>query len=552
MKNFLTNSREIRPKHIVSGILVCCLTILLALPSCKKDFSFDKVKSLSWNPDLALPLVNDSITLRRVLTQGGAESHLLIDESGNISILFYFNNDAIRLKPSDLIKLLPVNFSYLHQITQAEQDILAISDLTIPPVTFTVNLNGVIPGVRVDKLLVKKGVIKVNTNHTFNNDGYMTIRIVNATKNGTPFSFTLGPFVTGQSQSYVDISGVYLDLSSSPNTVQAEVGGFLKKSGSPVAGDEMRADFQVTIDTIGRFEGFLGRQTFPQLTDTVRVNVFNNAYTLGQVYFMDPQAVITIVNSIGVPAEITIEKMLAINNASGATLDIANRLGDGAFFDVPSPLINATKPVIKTMNYTNANTGNAMNDFFNMKPDNVAFQIKTVINPTGTPLNFFTDTSELYDTLRVKLPLWGHFDHLTFQDTFDLVIDKPEELEYLAFRTAVSNGLPLAGLMQVYFTDDKYNVQDSLTGTDQLIIREAPVDPSTELPYPGVYGVKDTTFIMNTARLQNLKNVRKAIVRAVLHSSEEGQVNVKLRAEQSVKLNFSARAKIRKTTELSK
>jgi hypothetical protein len=208
--------------------------------------------------------------------------------------------------------------------------------------------------------------------------------------------------------------------------------------------------------------------------------------------------------------------------------------------------------VIKTVNYTNANTGNAMNDFFNMKPDNVAFQIKTVINPTGTPINFFTDASELYDTLRVKLPLWGHFDHLTFQDTFDLVIDKPEELEYLAFRTDVSNGLPLAGLMQVYFTDDKYNVQDSLTGTDQLIIREAPVDPATELPYPGVYGVKDTTFILNTARLQNLKNVRKAIVRAVLHSSEEGQVNVKLRAEQCVKLNFSARAKIRKQIDLSK
>ena len=552
MKDFIKRANGLKLIRFATGIQLICLIIITMLPGCRKDFAFDKVKNLSWNPDFALPLVNDSITLRKVLTQGGASDHLYIDESGNISILFYFNNDAFRLKPSDLIKLLPVSFSYLHQVTQAEQEILSISDLTIPSVIFTLNLTGIVQDIRVDTLLVRKGVIKVNTNHTFNNDGYLTFRLLHATKNGIPFSFTLGPFVTGQTQTKVDISGVSFDLSSSPNIIQGEIEGFLKKSGRPVAGDEMRADFEVSIDTIGWFEGFLGHQTLSQLTDTVRVNVFNNAYTLGEVFFMDPQASITIVNSIGIPIDITIEKLVAINNASGSSLDIASRLGAGAFFSVPNPLINATVPVIKTMNYTNANTGNAMYDFFNMKPDNVAFQIKTVINPTGTPLNFFSDTSSLFDSLKVILPLWGHVDHLTFRDTFDLVIEKPEELEYLAFRTDIANGLPLAGLMQVYFTDENFNIKDSLIGNDQLLVREAPVDPLTDLPYPGIFGVKDTIFILNTQKLQNLKNVRKALVKAVLHSSEDGQINVKLRAEQFIKLNFSARAKIRKPIHISK
>lgn len=552
MRNSTKKTNGIRQIKLATGIRIICLALIIAMPGCKKDFNFDKAKNLSWNPDLALPLVNDSITLRKVLTQGGAGDHLYIDESGNISILYYYNNDAFRLRPNDLIKLSPLNFSYLHQVTQAEQAILSISDLTILPVTFTVNVSGVAPDIRVDKLLIRKGVIKINTDHTFSNDGYLTVRILNATKNEVPFSFTIGPFVPGQAQNTVDISGVYLDLSSSPNTLQTEVEGFLKKSGSPVAGDEIRADFQVSIDTIGRFEGFLGHQTISQLMDTVKVNVFNNAYTLGEVFFMDPQASITIVNSIGIPTDIAIEKLVAINNASGSTLDIADRLGAGAYFSVPSPLINSPVPAIKSMNYNNNNTGNAMNDFFNLKPDNVAFQISTVINPTGTPLNFFSDTSSFYGDLRIKLPLWGHFDHLTFRDTFDLVIDKPEELEYLLFRTDIANGLPLAGLMQVYFTDENYNIKDSLTGKDQLMIKEAPVDPSTDLPYPGVFGIKDTTFILNIQRLQNLKNVRKALVKAVLHSSEQGQINVKLRAEQSMKINFSARAKVRKTIELSK
>ncbi|MFZ4522535.1 MAG: hypothetical protein ACOYNC_12575 [Bacteroidales bacterium] len=552
MKNFLkiiSSKKHLRATSLVQGM---CLFLILVSVGCRKDFNFDKVKNLSWNPDLALPLVNDTITLKRVLTQGNAENHLYIDESGNISILYYYNNDAFRIRPNDLIKLSPLNVSFQHQVTQTEQNILAISDLTLPPVAFNLNINGNQPDMRVDKFMIKKMVVRVTSNHTFSNDGYLTVRIQNATRNGLPFSFTISPFTPGQVQTTDTIENVFVDLSSSPNTMTATVEGLLKKSGSPVAGDQILADFRLSIDTIGRFEGFLGHQTLTQLMDTVKVNVFNNAYTLGEVYFMDPQATISIVNSIGIPTDITIEKMIGINQVTGYTMDIADRLGAGANFSVPSPLINATQSVTKTMYYTNENTGNAMNDFFNIKPDHVAFQVKTVINPTGTPLNFFSDTSSFYGDLRIKLPLWGHFDHLTFVDTFDLVIDKPEELEHLEFRTNIANGLPLTALMQLYFTDEHYVIKDSLLGMNKLFIREAPVDPATYLPYPGVFGLRDTTFILDNKRMLNLKSVKKMLLKAVLHSADNGKTNVKLRADQALKLNFSARAKVRRIIETSK
>ncbi|MDP1622035.1 MAG: hypothetical protein Q8M08_06810 [Bacteroidales bacterium] len=552
MKYFKNKGNIRRLFSAKTGLLAFGLMFIIALSGCRKDFEFDKVKNLSWNPDFALPLVNDTITLRKILTQGGVEDHLFIDESGDISILYYFNNDAFRIRPNDLIRLSPVSFSYLHQITQAEQGILSITDLTINPVTISFNLSGNNPDTRVDKLMIKKGVIKVLTNNTFSNDGYLTIRLLNATKNGVPFSFTLQPVVSGQTQTNVDLTDVLLNLSSSPNIVTAEVEGFLKKSGSPVAGDQIRAEFQVAIDTIGVFEGYLGHYTLTQLTDTVRVNVFNNAYTLGEVFFMDPQIAITMVNSIGFPSEVTIENLIAINNATGNTLDIADRLGAGAFLPVPAPPFPVLQPATTRMNYSNENTGNAMYDFFNLKPDNVAFQVKTVINPVGTPFNFFTDTSSFYADLRVKLPLWGHVDHLTYQDTFDLKIDKPEEIEYLEFRTNIINGLPLTGLMQVYFTDDNFIRKDSLAGSDMILIREAPVDPVTYLPYPGMFGIKDTTYILNSGRMKNLENVKKMLVKAVLFSANEGQSVVKLRVSQAIKLNFSARAKLRKTIETSK
>ncbi len=552
MNSFGEKTRIPAKIRLAPGIQIILMVLIFTFSGCRKDFQFDKVKNLTWNPDLALPLVNDSITFRRVLTQGGAGDHLFIDESGDISILFYYNNDAFRLRPVNLIKLSPAGFSYLHQVTQTEQDILSVSDLAIPPLPFTINLTGNNPEIRVDKLTVKKGTLSVHTTHTFNNAGSLTIRITNAVKNNAPFSFTITPFVNGTADTTISLAGVTFDLTSSPNTIHAEVEGFLKKSGEPVAGDQARADFLVAIDTIGWFEGFLGHQTFSQLKDTVKVNVFNNAYTLGEVYFMDPQATITVVNSIGVPTGITVEKLVAINSVTGITLDIADRLGAGSVFQVPAPLITDTRSATKTMYYTNGNTGNAMYDFFNLKPDHAAFQVRTEINPTGTPLNFFSDTSSFYGDLRIKLPLWGHFDHLTFRDTFDLVINKPEELEHLEFRTKIANGLPLTALMQVYFTDENYNKKDSLLGTNQLFIREAPVDPATYLPYPGMYGIKDTVIILNSQRMQNLAQVKKMVVKAVLHSANEGQSNVKLKANQLLNLNFSARAKLRKTIPTSK
>ncbi|MCX6305782.1 MAG: hypothetical protein NT040_12535 [Bacteroidetes bacterium] len=552
MKQFSKKIRGIGLIQLNNSFLMFCLLLIAAFYGCRKDFQFDKVKNLSWNPDFAVPLVNDTITLRKILTQGHAGDNLKIDESGDISILYYFNSDAFRLRPADLIRLSPASFAFQHQISQVEQETLGISDLILPPVTFNLPLVINNPQITVTKLTVKVGSIMVRTSHTFSNSGSLTTTFLNATKNGLPFSFKVEPFSDGPKETKIDISGVTFDLSSSPNVLSAKVEGVLKQSGEPVAGDQMRADFEVAIDTIGWFEGYLGQQTFDNLKDTVDVRVFNNAYTLGEVYFMDPQDSITIVNSIGVPAEITIEKMVAINDASGTSLDIANRLGSGSVLPVPSPLITSTLPAISTLAHTNANTGNAMNDFFNVKPDHVAFQVKTVINPAGNRNNFFSDTSSFFGDLRVKLPLWGHFDHLTFQDTFDLVINKPEELEHLEFRTDISNGLPLTALMQIYFTDENYNKKDSLAGDDMILIREAPVDPSTYLPYPDQYGVKDTTYILNTQRMLNLQNVKKMLVKAVLNSADNGHADVKLRASQALKLNFSARAKLRKTIETGK
>ena len=175
-----------------------------------------------------------------------------------------------------------------------------------------------------------------------------------------------------------------------------------------------------------------------------------------------------------------------------------------------------------------------------------------MINPNGTTQNFFRENSLLYANLRVKLPLYGHFDHLTFQDTLNFSIEKPKEIERLEFRTKMVNGLPLTAMVQVYFTDENFNKLDSLTGNDRILIKEAQVNPETHLPYVGSFGIKDTTFILDNQRMINFENVKKVMVKAVLHSSDEGTINVKLRANQVLDIKFTALVKLRKQIPGSK
>ena len=115
----------------------------------------------------------------------------------------------------------------------------------------------------------------------------------------------------------------------------------------------------------------------------------------------------------------------------------------------------------------------------------------------------------------------------------------------MTFRSKIRNGIPLRARMQVYFVDSLFNRLDSLTGKDNIIIEQAPVDPLTYLPYPGQVGVKDTSFYFNTFRMDRLSTAKKIVVRSVMNSTNEGQELVKIKAAQALDVNFSAIVKVR-------
>jgi hypothetical protein len=515
--------------------------------SCKKDFEFDKIKPVSWNPDFALPLVNDVITFESALKVTGGENNFYIDDAGDISMLYYFKEDAFHLSPSDLITLPSFPFVYDHLVTPQEQQVIASQDLNIPPITYTFNLNQADPTIRVDKLLIRTGSIVLTMNNTFSNDGHLVLRFPHATKDGVPFVYTTRSIVAGMSSETIDLSGVQFDLTTSSSVLTVLVESSLKKSDHPVANDRVHVDFTLQIPKIGWFEGFLGQRILTPDEASVKVTVFNNAYALGDVYFIDPKASITLVNSLGIPAKVTILKLKATNTGSAVSADITDQLGDAAIVTIPSPLITDKLSAQKCIDYSNANTNGGMETLFNIKPDQVTYKIKTEINPSKSGVNFFSDTSSMYANLQVKLPLYGHFNRLTVQDTFDFSVNRQRDIESAVFKTNLVNGFPLQAVMQVYFVNSSYQIVDSLAGKNCILVNEAPVDPATHLPRPGANGTKDTTFYFDKARMDKLVDANHILVRAVMNSCDNGVTNVKIKATQQLVVHLSADLKMVKT-----
>jgi len=108
------------------------------------------------------------------------------------------------------------------------------------------------------------------------------------------------------------------------------------------------------------------------------------------------------------------------------------------------------------------------------------------------------------------------------QDTIDFKIDADQqELDHLLFRLNITNGFPLNGNLQVYFTDENFVVIDSLiTENETTIIEGAPVSG------PPLYKVTEpaneiTDILVDNDRFNKVKTAKKMLLRTELSTTNE-------------------------------
>lgn len=232
-------------------------------------------------------------------------------------------------------------------------------------------------------------------------------------------------------------------------------------------------------------EGYLGNFQFEENRSTdIAIKLFNEEWggLKDGIQFEDPQIRGTIINSMGYPAEVTVDDIYTtrpnstartyLNNLAGTQryantvpLPAAIRQPD-ADFTVPSTNVPSQTP--QAVNKSNSDVGKAFT-FFGELPNRLYYRlgIRGTRAFDGNYRFFGFDSSRVRVKFQAILPMDGRVYRYSSADTFTL--DLPDaaakglgDFEYAELAAKLTNGFPCTAYVQLYVADENLSIFDSL------------------------------------------------------------------------------------------
>jgi len=410
----------------------------------------DNIALGEYNPEIAFPLVNASVTAKDLLNNFGDGTNL--EEGTDKSLSFIYEGEGIGLRSEDITKL--------------------IIEIPIPMVDTVVGLPYNLPNnTFVDFVNIKKGIIGLFVSNNHAEPIEFTAIIPDITLNGVPFQRTI---TVGTLLPVIDtfhIPGHVLTPNEDSlhfyyraRLVNSGIDTTLYNSPDPIISlDSMRYSYA---------EGFLGNGYFPLDRDTIEIDFFNQFS--GSVFFEEPAIQVTINNSFGFPVHGKFD-ILEANLTDGSIIPLTNAtLNNGFAVDYPSfSEVGQSKQTSFTVDYTNSNINSIIGQpiaFFD-------YEIEAQANPNNsTQVGFLTDSSAISLDILVELPLYGKVQKFSISDTMAISLELYEKMDYANLKLITNNGFPIDVYTQLYFLDETYQEIDSLfTDFNESLLAAAPL-----------------------------------------------------------------------------
>ncbi|MBK7856373.1 MAG: hypothetical protein IPJ79_17100 [Bacteroidetes bacterium] len=344
---------------------------------------------------------------------------------------------------------------------------------------------------RADSATFKEGMLNLVVNSDFLQNGSITVSIPSIRKNGivlsqtVPFSYNNGnPFnVTspGNPSATFDLNGCAADFTNggtSFNKLRVNYTVSFTSGGSvPTTANRLYIAPLMNDLKFKNLFGYFGQNQLAPDLDTVEISVFKNVYGLGAFNIVNPEIKFTINNSFGLPVRASITRFDGYTPAQGYYA--LAQTGIPSPLPLNSPSVNQVGQSMQTsFALTNANSN--VFGIINNKPQQLVYKVDALSNPTGVPTtNFVIDTSKISLDMEVNLPMYGTAKDFSVQDTFDFKFANADKIETCMMRTTITNGFPIDVEMQVFFTDENYNVLDSLLLPNELVLAAANVNLTT-------------------------------------------------------------------------
>lgn len=498
---------------------IAALTFVsVILQSCLKDnFDFDKLASTEWNPDVAIPLVYASLGVYDILARTENSDLIVIDPTNGLMALVY-QGELFSFNASQIIELPDQSLARSIQLTSAEVTSFTTSGTVTKQDDF-VRSYTLVAGIKIDSMALKSGMVNFLINSDFMHSGSINIKIPSFIKNGVSFNVTVPINYTGSpvniNQAY-DVTGYSLDMTNggtSFNQIPVEYTLTLSYTSSNPVTSANQISIEQTFANwqFSKVFGDFGQQTISVDRDSVDIKLFTNSLG-GYFELVNPKLKFLITNSFGFPVDVEFTTLESVNQNTGAVTPILLP-GFPNPFAINYPSISQIGDSVTTsltIDKTNSNIVSVITP----TPKFLVHEIKAVSNPSGSSstTNFLTDNSKFGIKSELELPMEGFAYGFNIIDTLPFEFgENIQEIESILLRIIMTNGFPINVRMQLYFTDENYNLLDSLMDlSNNSIMLSGQINSDGRVVLP-TQKITDIPYSQN--RMPALLNAKYVIVK---------------------------------------
>jgi len=496
-----------------NSFVSCLVLTVFVYCSCKK--SSDQP---SWDVDVLAPLIKSNLTINNLVTDSLLKSNP--DSSVNIvytTNLITFSADTLAKVPDTTLSAgFLVNPNYQGGDTIFKQ---------------TAETDFKLGSIQLKKALLKSELIQINMQNVFDSTIVFNYKIPGATLNNKPFNITDSILPDSTYNKSFSLAGYTLDLTglnhASSNALVTATAIFISKK---VKSTSASKPYMVITNTIyntqpAYIRGYLGQSTINVGPEQSGFSLFK-AIRSGTLNFPNVNIQIDLENSIGVDADLKIDKITSINSQTG-TVDLSSSALINKSINInratetgnPASPVNPSSQLI-TINSSNSN----ISAFLANIPDKLAYTLQVTINPLG---NISGDNDFIYSghgltaNMNINIPLSLAATNLTLSDTLLLnlsSIQQEQKVNGGFLYLYVTNGMPFSAGIQIYTLNNKLIKTDSLFIPPNNTILGAPIGTNGKVAQTVATKL---TIPVTKAKINNLLSATKALIIARFNTSNQ-------------------------------
>jgi hypothetical protein len=515
-----------------------CITFILV--SCLEELEdTDKIGGMAFEPEIGFPLVNSNFTMEEFLTEGGSKAR--ISEESGIMVLTY--DDSVFTPDAETIFTIPDQQSPVISIAGPEVTFPSPgSSVTVSKsITFAFNPT---PGDNLDSILIKAGQMLFSITSTFPANINLAISIPSLRQQGAGFQQNSSLTGAGSLSPSTDLQGASLDLTvngTTTNTVTFAITATITDTGQPI-NNTHTLDCSFSMSSLG-FRGLFGNvdtRSFALNTDSIDVDIFDSGLT-GSIEFLSPAVRLDVSNSFGMPVGFEIQNISVIDQ-DYSTIQLTGPAVNAPVnpYLVNGPSYSQIGESITTQIPLNSGNSNIA-QLFSSLPYYLEYGFGAVLDPPGNTQNFVLDSSRVAIGVHLELPFHAKVSVLTVSKEYDFDGLGIDDIGECIVRVKTVNELPLDAAVQVYFLDGNDVVLDSLFANPS-IIEGAQVDADGFTPD---HVELITEVPVTQEKVDRINLAEHLLVRAEMHSTNQGSVPVKFSVIDKLQVSIGVRAKVK-------